>query len=167
MTSKAAAVYGDMRANLVDLYASLSAQVSASTTDQLFRMLSEEWIRTAEHRDVFGNESAAYMEIFVNHDFTIKQVHIRASGGQKIAEELIKDAAQVGQSGVDVFHLAVPKIVTIKMVEGDYPVWLNLDPMNRDLTSHKAYPQKDSDAAAAYQALMTHGLPLTKEIDGD
>ncbi len=167
MTSKAAAVYGDMRANLVDVYSSLSAQVSASTTDQLFRKLSEEWIRTSEHRDVFGNEEKAYVDIYVNPDFTIKQVHIKAAGGQKIAEELIKDAAHLGQSGVDVLHFKVPKMVSIKLTEADYPVWLSLDSMNRDLTMSKGFPQKEADAAAAYRALMTRGLPLTKEIDGD
>ena len=167
MTSNAAFVYSTMRENLVDAYAALSAQADASTTDQIFRKLSEEWIRTSEHRDVFGNESKALLEIFVNPDYTIKRAHVQGSGGQKIAEELLKDAQKAGLSGVDVFGLKVPKIVTVKFSEKDYPVWLRLDAENRDLTRSQGYPQNDADAEAIYRTLMSHGLAPTANIEGD
>lgn len=158
--SKEADAYGLMRMSMVDAYSKLDTRVEASSPEKLFVTLSEEWIRHAAIPGAWGIKSQAVVVIRLNKDYTIMDAHIQGEGGQKIAEQLLKD----NPDGVNVFNLEVPRRVLMVADNGWPSAILELDENDNNL-SQGSYLEGDTDTL--YRNLMAKGLPPTKKLTGD
>ena len=64
-----------------------------STPESIFRVLTEEWIRGSTVKQGWATKEASVV-IRMNRDLSVKDAHIQGTGGQKIAEQLVKDASR-------------------------------------------------------------------------
>ena len=159
-STKAADDYGMLRMNLIDTNAEMDARLKTSTTEQLFLKLSEEWMRYATVKGAWGIKYQAVVVIRLNPDYSIKDAHIQGTGGQKIAEQLLKDNSE----GVNVFNLEVPRRVLLLAENGWPSAILSLDENDRNISSGTI---AEGNYDALYRKLMAEGLPPTKKLDGD
>lgn len=145
---------------LTDMLASVDRILGVSTTETLFRMLSEEWVRHATVRGGMGTRFQAVVVIRLNPNYTILDAHIQGTGGQKLAEQLLKDSPD----GVDVFRLQAPRRILL-MAENGWPsAILSLDANNRDTSTGSI---AEGNTGALYKYVMSKGLPATKKLSGD
>lgn len=150
-----------MRMALMDTLENVDKALSVSNSETLFRVLSEEWIRNAKVRGGMGTRFPAVVVIRLNPNYTVKDAHIQGSGGQKLAEQLLKDA---GPQGVDVFRLQAPRRILL-MAENGWPsAILSLDANNRDISTG-SIAEGDTESLKKY--VMSKGLPPTKKLTGD
>jgi hypothetical protein len=145
---------------LMDTLEALDTTLADSTPENLVRVLSEAWIRQGTTGKLAGQSIPAVVLIRLNPDLSVKNAHIQAKGGQKLAEQLLKDSPD----GVDVFGLKTRRRI-LHYGENDWPqATLELDANNRDVTA-------PADQSPKYTALKKHvlskGLPPTKKITGD
>jgi hypothetical protein len=152
--------YAVMRLELMDMLASIDRVLSVSTTETLFRVLSEEWIRHATVRGGMGTRFSAVVVIRLNPNYSILDAHIQGAGGQKLAEQLLKDSPD----GVDVFHLQAPRRILLMADNGWPSAILSLDANNRDTSTGSI---AEGDTGSLYKYVMSKGLPLTKKLTGD
>jgi Domain of unknown function (DUF4157) len=157
--------YWMMHMALIDTYSALDAQVSYATSANLFRLLSEEWIRGSTMKEGWDTRHARII-VHLNKDFSVKDAHIEGTGGQKIAEQLVKDANKAHLEGVDVYHMRVRKEVQYFGDDGGYPsAYAYLDEENR---IHGAV-RGDEGTAAIWQHIRSNGAKalMAKKMDGD
>ncbi len=159
-TSKEAEAYGMMRMAMVDTYGKLDARVDASTPENLFIKLSEEWIRNAMVSAGMGVKIHAVVVIRLNPDYSVKDAHIQGAGGQKIAEQLLKDNPE----GVNVFNLEVPRVIKLMASNGWPSAMLSLDENDRDVSTGSIM---EGNTDSLYRYVMDNGLPPTTKLDGD
>lgn len=152
--------YWTMHLDLLNAYAAIDARLQVATPEILFRKLSEEWIREAEVRGGMGIKFAAMVIIVLNPDYSIKSAHIQGAGGQKIAEELLRESPD----GVDVFGLETRREIKLLAPNGWPSAILDLDENDRNINSG-AYIEGDYEALQSY--VLTNGLPPTKKLTGD
>jgi hypothetical protein len=150
----------NMRLVLMDTLDALDKSLADATPEKLMRVLSEAWIRQGTTGKLAGQPIAAVVIIRLNPNLSVKNAHIQASGGQKLAEQLLKDSPD----GVDVFGLNARRRI-LHYGDNDWPqATLELDENNKDLTA-------PADQTPKYTALKKHvlskGLPPTKKITGD
>lgn len=157
--------YTTMRSVLGDAYAEMQGRAQFSTPENIFRVLTEEWIRGTTVREGWATKQAKIV-IRMNKDFSIKDAHIQGTGGQKIAEQLVKDA---GEHGVDIYSMEVRKEIQFFGYDSDYPsAYVHLDENNNIYGA-----VKDDDSAAAVAAIWEYiksnkTKALTaKKVDGD
>lgn len=159
-SSKEADAYGMMRMVLMDTLQRVDKVLSASTPELLFKVLSEEWIRHATVRGGMGMRFQAVVVIRLNPNYTIMDAHIQGSGGQKLAEQLLKDSPD----GVDVFRLQAPRRILLMADNGWPSIILSLDADNRDLSTG-SYAEGDTDSLKKH--VLSKGLPPTTKLAGD
>jgi hypothetical protein len=92
--------------------------------------------------------------------FIIIDAHIEGSGGQKIAEQLLKDSPD----GVDVFNLKVRRRIIVYADNGWPSAVLRLDANNRNINEGS---RLEGDYEAVQRVVMARGLPRTKKLTGD
>ena len=149
-----------MRMALMDLLEAVETTLGQSTPERLRRMLSEAWIRQGTVGRIAGQDIPAVVIIRLNPNYSVKNAHIMASGGQKLAEQLLKDFPE----GVDVFGLKTRKRILHYNEEDNPQATLELDAGNRDLT---AAADKNGKYEALKKYVMSKGLPTTKKLTGD
>ena len=161
VTTPDAIAYGAMRIVLLDTFDSIDRILSVSNEEALFRVLSEEWIRHATVYAGMGMSVKGVVIIRLNPDYSVKNAHIQGTGGQKLAEQLLKDS----ESGsVDVFRLKAQRRILLLAANGWPSVILNLDENNGDLSTG-AFAEGDTDSLRKY--VMSKGLPPTTKLTGD
>ena len=149
-----------MRFDLENMLTQLDYRLKISTPEALFLKLSEEWIRQNTVRR-FGEDRAARIRVRLAKDYSVTDAHIEGAGGQKLAEQLLKDARADGRAGVDVLHINAPKLFTM-MGDNGYPAWeIHLDASNRDVT-----PATLRDRTHL-QAVLNLAQPIATKIGGD
>jgi hypothetical protein len=162
--SKAADNYAIMRDALNNAYTELQYRAAVSTPENIFRVLSSEWISNSTIKGTWGAHGK--IEIRLNKDFSVKDAYIRAPGGEKLAEQMVRDVEERGLEGVDLYHMDVKKEVQYFGDDGGYPsAYVKLDE-----DSHiYDYVRGDEGAAAVWEHIRKHGArALTaKKIEGD
>ncbi len=160
----AADKYTTMRMVLSDAYTDLQGRVQFSTPESIFRVLTEEWIRGSTVKQGWATKEASVV-IRMNRDLSVKDAHIQGTGGQKIAEQLVKDAPD----GVDFYSLEVKKEIEYYGFDDTYPsAYVHLDSEN-----HIYGAIKDDDSAAAvnkiWEYIKSDGVKAltAKKVDGD
>ena len=159
--------YGLIRMQLVDLFEDVDQRLKATEFSALFRLLSEEWIRGSRMPEAFGDTSAARIIIDIEEDFSVRSAHIQGAGGQKIAEQLLKNAARPGQpaTGVDVFAMRVPRTIRRFKNGGSLPSSIvKLDAANR-LENDGALAEGDYEPV--HRRLLQTGLEPATKVTGD
>src|SRR5262249_40430929 len=107
-----------------------------------------------------GVRVKATVIIRLNPDYTLKDAHIQGSGGQKLAEELLKESPE----GVDVFGMKTPRRILLLTPNGWPEITLSLDE-NNHYVSTGSFGEGRKDVL--YKYVMSHRLPPTKNLDGD
>ncbi|MGD9928924.1 MAG: DUF4157 domain-containing protein [Mangrovibacterium sp.] len=158
-TSPESDAYGLMRMYLVELRDKLNAQLSNSSPEILFRTLSEKWIRHSTVYAGMGVHVQAVVIIRLKKDYSVINAEMQGAGGQKIAEQLLKDSP----NGVDVFGLRVPRRVIVYADNGWPSAILSLDENNRN-TNTGAFAEGNWGAVERY--VKARGLPPTKNLSG-
>lgn len=158
--SKEGSDYGMMRMELMDTLEKVDKVLSRSTSETLFRVLSEEWTRHQTVAGGMGTRFPAVVIIRLNPNYTVKNAHIQGAGGQKLAEQMLKDSP----GGVDVFHLKAPRRIMLYADNGWPSAILSLDADNRDISTG-SIAEGDTDSLKKY--VMTKGLQTTTHITGD
>jgi uncharacterized protein DUF4157 len=162
--SKATDNYTTMREALNNAYTELQYRAVASTPENIFRVLSSEWISNSTIAGTWGVQGR--IEIRLNKDFSVKNAYIRAPGGQKLAEQMMRDAADSHQEGVDLYHMDVKKEVQYYGDDGGYPsAYVKLDEDNHIYD----YVRGDEGAARVWEHIMKHGARalMANKIEGD
>ena len=161
ITGKEVDDYGMMRMALLDTLTAVDKTLSASTPEALFKLLSEEWIRGGKRRGPAGTTIQNVVVIRLNPDYSIKDSHIQGSGGQKLAEQLLRD----NPDGVDVYGLKAPRrIVLLAAKGGAWDAILELDAKGNDKSTGAIL---EGNTTALYKYLKAKGLPKTKNLTGD
>jgi uncharacterized protein DUF4157 len=163
--SDAADKYTTMRMVLSDAYAEVQARAQFSTPENIFRLLTEEWIRGNTVKEGWGTKEASVV-IRMNKDFSIKDAHIQGTGGQKIAEQLAKDAESEHAGGVNFYQMQIRKEIEYYGNDGSYPTaYVHLYEDN----SIHGYVRGDEDAAKVWDYIRSNGAQAltTKKVEGD
>ena len=81
--------YATMHKELMAMLEGVKKVLDASTPNDLFRMLSEEWMGHQTVAGPLGIRSTAMVVIRLNPDHSVRDAHIEGEGGQKLAEQLL------------------------------------------------------------------------------
>jgi len=149
-----------MRMNLMDMLDAVNKVYADSTAEKLMKVLSEGWIAQGTTYAGMGQRVPAVIIIRLNPDRSLRNAHIEGSGGQKLAEELLKEFPE----GVDVFGFNTRRRVVHYADNGWPQTTLELDANNRDLSRGALI---EGDTGGLYKYVMSHRLPPTKELTGD
>ena len=107
-----------------------------------------------------GTQFGAMVIIRLNPDYSLLSAHIQGTGGQKLAERLVKDFPD----GVDLMSLKAPREIKL-MAENGWPsAILDLDANNHDISSGSFAA---GDSSGLYKQIMSKGLPKAKKMTGD
>jgi hypothetical protein len=155
----------DMRVHLIDLLGRLDSRRKDSTPQNLFTWLSEEWIRQSTLSEALGTETPAYIVIRIEGgppNFSVRDAEIKGPNGQNIAEQLLR---QSQGAGVDVFDMRVPRrILYFERGKQYYSAIVRLDEDNNVVNEGSFI---EGNWGPIYRALMSTGLPPTKNLTGD
>ncbi len=149
-----------MRMALFDTLEAVGKVLADSSSEKLLRVLTEAWVQQSTVRGGMGTRFQAVIIIRLNPDYSMKNAHIQGSGGQKLAEELLKEFPD----GVDVFGMKTPRRIVHYADNGWPQTTLELDANNRDLS--KGAPI-EGHTGSLYKYVMSHRLPPTKKLTGD
>ena len=150
----------EMRVALVDTLAAVEKVLGDSSSEKLLRVLTEAWVQQSTVRGGMGIRFQAMVIIRLNPDRSMRNAHIQGSGGQKLAEELLKEFPD----GVDVFGMKTPRRIVHYADNGWPQTSLELDANNRDLSKGSI---AEGDTGGLYKYVMSKGLPPTKILTGD
>ncbi|HEX5547342.1 MAG TPA: hypothetical protein VFX24_08030, partial [Ktedonobacterales bacterium] len=154
-----------MRMVLSDAYAEVQARAQFSTPENIFRLLTEEWIRGNTVKEGWGTKQASVV-IRMNKDFSIKDAHIQGTGGQKIAEQLAKDAESEHAGGVNFYQMEIRKEIEYYGNDDSYATaYVHLYENN----SIHDYVRGDEEAAKVWEYIRSNGAKAltTKKVEGD
>lgn len=152
--------YAMMRMALLDTLESVQRVLGVATDKRLFQVLSENWIRQSTVAGGMGTRFKAVVVIRLKPDFSVLDAHIQGSGGQKLAEQLLKDSPD----GVDVFGLKATRRILLLADNGWPKITLTLDPNNKDISTG-SYAEGDTESLKRY--VLGKGQLKTKNIKGD
>jgi len=161
----AADKYTTMRMVLSDAYAEVQARAQFSTPENIFRLLTEEWIRGNTVKEGWGTKEASVV-IRMNKDFSIKDAHIQGTGGQKIAEQLAKDAESEHAGGVNFYQMEIRKEIEYYGNDGSYATaYVHLDQYNHIYGAVRG----DEETAKVWEYIRSNGATAltTKKVEGD
>ena len=151
--------YGMLRMELLDLLAESKKVLASSNTNALFKVISGEWLNQSQATiSGLGDKDPAWIHIRLDKNYATLDATFRGPGGQKIAEQMLKDAP----GGVDVWNIKTKRVVAF--LSRDYPVQVTVDANNRDITP-PAVRNKASEEQ--FKWLMANGVKPTKNVSGD
>jgi hypothetical protein len=152
--------YAMMRMWLVEKFQSVEQRLAASDTSTLYTRLSEEWIKASTIPIGMGQRTAARVIIRLEEDFSVRDGHIQGAGGQKLAEQLLKNSPD----GIDPYRMAVPR-TTIRYADNGWP---------KDILRLDEHGRRDDQGSYAegsptrvYEWIRRNGLPKIKKVSGD
>jgi hypothetical protein len=153
--------YGTMRLHLVELFQDIERRLKGSGWSEFFNQLSQEWINASTVRGGMGTKFSARVIIKLNADWSVKEGHIQGDGGQKMAEQLLKNSPD----GVDLYAMQVPRTILYFGKDGSW--WT----ASLSLSPSGAVENQGSMIEGNYQAVHEHvkknGVSPVKTIRGD
>jgi hypothetical protein len=152
--------YGYMQMILMDLFVDARARLAQSSQTEMYKMLAEEWIQSTEFKPSGGYKNPSRIVIEVEADYTIRNARIFAPGGQKMAEQLVKDSP----SGVDVFGFAVPRTVLYFNGGSGPEAAIRLDENDKPKMTEAPL---EGNWKPIYERLIRDGLRPTKAVTGE
>jgi hypothetical protein len=159
-SDQAASDYGMLRMKLVDLFESVERRLNASDTSTLFNRLSEQWINASTVYAGMGQYVNAVVIIRLEEDYSLRNGHIQGGGGQKLAEQLLKNSPD----GVDLWGLAVPRRV-IRYAANGWPKDILQVDKNGKRQDTGAYAE--GQPGRVWDWIQRNGIPKIKKVSGD
>jgi hypothetical protein len=156
--------YGLMRMQLVELFQDTEARLRETGTSQLYTLLSEQWINASDVYAGMGISVDAKVIIRIWDDLTIRDAYVQGTGGQKIAEQLMKNSP----GGVDVYGLKVKREIKVFKKGGNgWPVAIVMLDENGRSENRGSFAEGDFPRYAR-QIEQAGGLPpITKDLKGE
>ena len=154
--------HASMRKDLVALFEDVDARFKATTQESLYRSLSEAWI-AGSTTTVISSKRPAYITIrVVGRDLKVVDAQIHGPGGQKIAEQLLKDSPD----GVDLINMSVPRVIAWYQRPSDMysSAVVKLDADSK-LVNEGSYIE--GNYWPLYTRIMNDGLEGAKKVTGD
>jgi hypothetical protein len=99
--------YFMLRLELDNTLEALDYQLKQSSPETIYRLLTEQWLRDSTVRLDGVGVKASYVFIRLEADYSVRDAHIFGVGGQKLAEQLLRDTP----GGIDVYSMKVPRFV--------------------------------------------------------
>lgn len=152
--------YAVMHTALLETADSVQRVLSVVTDKQIFKVLSENWIRSRTVAGGMGTRFPAVVVIRLKPDYSVLDAHVQGSGGQKLAEQLLKDSPD----GVDVFALKTTRRILLLADNGWPKIILTLDEGNKDISTG-SFAEGDTGSLRRY--VLAKGSLKTKNIKGD
>jgi hypothetical protein len=138
-----------------------------TNVNNVFQLISQEWIRNTMYKQPAGwvtpstAAAPAFVVISVNKDYSVRGVELHCQGGQKIAEQLLKNA---GGTGLRPYAWPVPRRFLYFVDSGSWPSALI------NLTSDGRWVQQGSIDERAGSVVLEHirknGLEETTKVKG-
>jgi hypothetical protein len=151
--------YGMLRLELENTLNALDYQLKQSAPETIYRLLTEQWLRDSTVRLDQVGVRASYVFIRLEADYSVRDAHIFGVGGQKLAEQLIRDAP----GGIDVYSMKVPRLVHY-FKEGARGASTVLKVDERGFVDNR---NSDGNYRPLHSRLQQQGLPPTKKITGE
>jgi hypothetical protein len=107
MSQTQADAYGMLRLELADTLGALDQQLKSAAPEAIYRLLTEQWLRDSTVRLKQVGVKPSYIFIRLEADYTVRDAHINGTGGQKLAEQLLKDSP----GGIDPYSMKVPRFI--------------------------------------------------------
>ena len=148
-----------LRIELIDTLAQLDYQHTLSTPENVFRLLSEQWLRDSTVSIDQVGRKASYVFIRLEADYTVRDAHIFGTGGQKIAERLLLDTP----GGIDVYSMKVPRFIHY-FKEGARGATAVLKVDEKGIVDSK---NSDGNYRPVHERLQRQGLAPTTKITGE
>jgi hypothetical protein len=151
-----------MRNDLVTLFEDVDTRFKATNQESLYRSLSEAWIAGSTTTAISTKVPAFIVIRVVGRDLKVVSAEIKGPGGQKIAEQLLKDSPD----GVDLISMAVPRnILWFRSPEDMYfSAVVKLD-ADSNLINEGSYIE--GNYMPLYTRIMGEGLEPAKKVTGD
>jgi hypothetical protein len=127
--------------------------------NNVFLLICKEWIRNTTFKEAGRVVKPAFVIISVNKDFTVRGVNLVCHGGQKIAEQLLKNA---GGLGLRPYEWDVPRRLVYL---GDYSARAFVNLMSDGRWGPGTY-DPDNRLDALLQHIRSNGLPATTNVKG-
>jgi hypothetical protein len=159
-SDQAASDYGMLRMKLVELFQSVEQRLNASDSSTLFTRLSEQWINASTVYAGMGQYVNAVVIIRLEEDYSLRNGHIQGGGGQKLAEQLLKNSPD----GVDLWGLAVPRRV-IRYAANGWPKDILQVDKNGRRQDTGAYAE--GQPGRVWDWIQRNGIPKVKKVTGD
>ena len=133
------------------------------TLPQIFQLIAEQWIRSTK-TNAEGLDRPAFVIIRLEPDWTVRDAEILAPGGQKLAEQLLKNGPD---AGIKPAEWAVPRrILFFKNKGDDWPHgWIKLD-SNGEWTQDGNLAENSEDGAPIHRRMQREPLPPVKKVTG-
>ena len=151
--------YGMLRLELENTLEALDYQLTLSAPESVYRLLTEQWLRDSQVDISQVGWRDSYIFIRLEADFGVRDAHIFGTGGQKLAEQLLKEPP----GGVDVYSMKVPRFFHyFKEGARGASAVLKLD-------ENGSVDKKDSDGnyGMVHEHLKRSGLAPTKKLTGE
>ncbi len=151
--------YGMMRLELDNTLAALDYQLKLSTPEGVYRLLTEQWLRDSTVNLDHVGWRASYVFIRVEADYRVRDAHIFGTGGQKLAEQLLKDSP----GGIDAYSMKVPRLIHyFKEGARGASAVLKLD--ERGTVDRQ---NSDGNYSTVHDHLKRYGLQPTTKLEGE
>jgi hypothetical protein len=156
--------YGMMRMQLVEVFQDTEARLRQTSTSQLYTLLSEEWINASDVYAGMGIHTDAKVIIRIWDDLSIRDAYVQGTGGQKIAEQMMKNSP----GGVDVWGLKVKREIKVFEKGGNgWPVAIVMVDENGRSENRGSIAEGRSDLYHR-RIEQAGGLPpITKDFKGE
>ncbi|ABA58649.1 hypothetical protein Noc_2189 [Nitrosococcus oceani ATCC 19707] len=134
------------------------------TGSRMFKLLAFEWIRNTQKAFLSSwNVTESLVRVWVDASYIVKKAHINAPGGEKIAEQLLKDAKEIGRPGMRPYEWPVRRIILF--MRGSYPRAIARLTAASQPDRRKTNPRSDKPADAdRFLKRLLAIRPTTKEI---
>jgi hypothetical protein len=151
-----------MRHDLVALFEDVDSRFKATNQESLYRSLTEAWIAGSTTTSISTKVPAFIVIRVVGRDLKVLNAEIKGPGGQKIAEQLVKDSPD----GVDLISMAVPRNILWFRTPDDvyFSAVVKLD-ANSNLINEGSFIE--GDYWPLYSRIMSDGLEPAKKVTGD
>jgi hypothetical protein len=144
--------YGMLRMQLFESFVAAQSKLSSASREAFFRLLAEKWLQSQGEK--------AFIVIRVRADYSVKEAEIHGDGGQKIAEQLLKDSP----GGVDVFGLRVERRILYFGQGGSWwSAMVRLDARGKLINTGALI---EGDYGTVYRRLKAQGLGTTTKLSG-
>jgi hypothetical protein len=151
-----------LRSRLIALFEDVHGRLQSTSQEGLFQVLSEAWIGAS--RDTSGAIAvpASIVIRLYGRGLRVMDATIHGPGGQKIAEQLLKDSPD----GVDVINMRVPRYIKWFRTPQDL---MPSAMFGMDVDNNIALEGNYAEGSPwpVYNAIMREGVETTKNLTGD
>jgi hypothetical protein len=133
-----------------------------TNVNHVFLLICQEWIRNTTYKE-YRTASPAYVRISVNKDYNVRGVELLCHDGQKIAEQLLKNASG---AGLRPHAWPVPRQFLYFVDSSSWPnAFINLT-CDRRWVQQGSVAENASAGGVVLEHIRKNGLDATTKVKG-